>query len=113
MYTTHRVVSVSHARLVGVIDGRRARETVHPSVFARVVGSKSAPTVIVTATAPDVRARMVDPSRPPSIVRVVAFSLIGAALGFHVQNELERDYKATQLEAYERYLERRKSASEK
>ena len=56
---------------------------------------------------------MVDPSRPPSIVRVVAFSLIGAALGFHVQNELERDYKAKQSDAYERYLSRGRDSNER
>ena len=41
---------------------------------------------------------------------VLAGVLIGAAIGFYAQNEIERDYKDKQLAAYEEYLERRAKA---
>lgn len=45
--------------------------------------------------------------------RVVAFVLIGAGIGFYVQDILEREHRAKQLEAYERYLERTAKTSPK
>ena len=50
---------------------------------------------------------MPNPSQPPSVFRIAAFTLIGAAIGFYIQDEIERDYKDKQLAAYEDYLERR------
>jgi len=49
---------------------------------------------------------MANPAHPAPVSRIAAFVLIGAGIGFYVQDILEREHRAKQLEAYERYLER-------
>ena len=53
-------------------------------------------------------------SRPPtSLKTLVSFTLVGAGIGFYVQNYYERKFRDAQYERFTRFLDEKEAAQKK